>query len=260
MSLKYTTADGVALSYDYLPGTNPTVVFLPGLNQTRIGSKAIALQTWCKRNKQGYFTADYYGCGKSGGLYKDGTISRWVSDTVKLIDEVIKGPVLLVGAGVGGWVMMHVALQRPQLVKGLVGMAADPDFTTDVVMPVLDDKTKRQIRETGLADIQWGVNKYTLSQKLIDDSQKLLLLQGGPKSVPIKCPVRLIQGLGDEEIPPKRALKITEVLATEDLVLTYFKYGDHGLDEEEDLEHMTGEVADLCAKGFDFDLTSPTSG
>lgn len=260
LSLEYITSDSTKIAYDFIPGNRPTVVYLPSFNQTRFGSKASALQTWCKRNKQGYFAADYYGCGGSGGQYQDGTISRWTRDTVELIENVVKGPVLLVGSGVGGWVMMHVALQRPKLVKGLVGIAPTPDFTKDVVLPVLDEETKRKIKETGMEEILWGGNTYTISQKLIDDASDQLVLQGGPKSIGITCPVRLIQGLGDQEIPPNRALKICDVVASEDVVITYVKYGDHMLDEEEDFERMTADVADLCSKIYEFDLSSPSSG
>ena len=129
-------------TFDFIPAQNPTIVYLPGLEQNRLGTTAFALQTWAKRNRQGFFTADYFGCGKSEGEYADATISRWVEDTVELVEQEIKGPVVLVGSGVGGWIAMHVAQRLPKMIKGLVGIAADPDFTTDVVLPKLDDATK----------------------------------------------------------------------------------------------------------------------
>jgi len=251
---------GHKISYDFFPAANPTVVYLPALNQTRHGSKSFALQVWAKRNGQGYLSADYYGCGRSDGEYVDGTISQWTADTVHMLTEVVKGPVILVGAGVGGWIAMHVALRLPKQVKGIVGVAADPDFTTDVVLPVLDDETKQKIKDTGMANIVWGLNQYTISQKLIDDAEDMLLLQKGPKSVPIKCPVRLLQGLGDEEIPPNRALKISDALTSDDVVVTYAKFGDHVLDDEEDFRRMTNDVKELCSKFYEYDLSSPTSG
>lgn len=260
LSQKYVADDGAKIEYDYLPGRTPTVLYLPGFNQTKYGSKAAALQTWCKRNKQGFFAADYYGSGGSTGEYKDGTITRWTRDTVALIDNVIKGPVLIVGSGVGGWIMLHVALQRPKAVRGLVGIAPTTDFTSDVVLPELDAETKRRIKETGMAEIVWGGTPYTISQKFIDDANNNLLLQSGSKSVKVTCPVRLLQGLADKEIPPNRALKISDALVSEDVVITYVKYGDHVLDEEEDFERMTADVSGLCSKIFDFDLSSPTSG
>lgn len=252
--------DGHKISYDFFPGANPTVVYLPALNQTRHGSKSFALQVWAKRNGQGFMSADYYGLGRSEGEYVDGTISKWTEDTIHMLKNVVKGPVVLVGAGVGGWIAMHVAIKLPKQVKGIVGVSADPDFTTDVVLPALDAETKKKIRDTGMADIVWGLNQYTISQKLIDDAENMLLLQGGSKSIPITCPVRLNQGLGDEEIPPNRALKISDALQSDDVVITYAKFGDHLLDDEEDFRRMTNDVKELCAKFYEFDLSSPTSG
>ncbi|KAJ1486294.1 Alpha/Beta hydrolase protein [Baffinella frigidus] len=234
-------AAGHKVTYDFIPGQNPTVIYLPGLQMTRQGTKAFALQTWAKRNNQGFFTADYFGCGKSEGDYAEATISMWVEDTVELIKE---GPVVLCGSGVGGWVAMHVA-QRCSEVKGLVGVAADPDFTTDVVLPKLDDATKAKIANDGKATITWGENEYILSAKLIEDSKKMLVLTGGPGSLKITCPVRLVQGLGDEEIPPDRALKICEVLQSKDVVITYAKSAKHALDDDSDMRVILESVDEV---------------
>jgi pimeloyl-ACP methyl ester carboxylesterase len=235
-------------------------VYLPGLEQNRLGTTAFALQTWAKRNRQGFFTADYFGCGKSEGEYADATISRWVEDTVELVEQEIKGPVVLVGSGVGGWIAMHVAQRLPKMIKGLVGIAADPDFTTDVVLPKLDDATKSKIKDEGSAVITWGENKYMLTSKLIEDSKNMLLLQGGAGSVAINCPVRLVQGLGDEEIPPDRALKICDVMQSKYVVITYAKASKHHLDDDSDLRVILENVDEVCKKFYEFDLRSPTSG
>mmetsp|Transcript_15660 Transcript_15660/g.35867 ORF Transcript_15660/g.35867 Transcript_15660/m.35867 type:complete len:255 (-) Transcript_15660:78-842(-) len=251
---------GYSLVYDYIDGNKPTIVYLPAFNQSRINSKSTALQTWAKRNGKSFFSADYYGCGKSDGKFEDGTLSMWTNDMISLIENVIQRPVLLVGSGVGGWVGLHVALKRKDLVRGLVGIAADPDFTTDVVLPELDDSIKEKIQKDGSAMISWGVSEYTISKKFIDDSKNMLLLPGGSESLDIKCPVRLIQGLSDEEIPPDRALRISEAIKNDDVVVYYVKDGDHFLDQDEDISRMIDQVQELCSKYFEFDLTSPGSG
>lgn len=176
--------------------------------------------------------------GQSSGEYRDACVSRWSRDTTALIDwlgkEHAHSGVILVGAGVGGWVMLHAAKSRPEPVKGLVGVAADPDFTEAVVLPALSSDVKAKIEKDGVADIEWGGKPYTLSKRLIDDGRKMLLLSGGPGSIPVECPVRLIQGLGDEEIPPERQLELSEALRSRNVVTTYVKAGGHLLEEDDD--------------------------
>mmetsp|Transcript_54094 Transcript_54094/g.143125 ORF Transcript_54094/g.143125 Transcript_54094/m.143125 type:complete len:351 (-) Transcript_54094:708-1760(-) len=230
--------DGANIRYDYLPGDSPAIVFLPALNQTRHGAKSTALKTWCRRQGRSFLVADYYGMGQSSGEYKDGCVSRWSKDTAGLIDWLHKehahSGVVLVGAGVGGWVMLHAARMRPDLVKGLVGVAADPDFTEAVVLPALSSDVKAKIEREGIAEIEWGGKPYTLSKKLIEDGRKMILLNGGPASIEVDCPVRLIQGLGDEEIPPERSLQLSECLKSRNVVVTYVKAGGHTLEDDED--------------------------
>jgi len=260
LGLTHQCADGTKITYDFIPASNPTILYLPGLGQTRYDSKFSALQSWCKRNNYGYLVADYYGCGQSGGDPKKGCITRWTADTLSIIKNVIKGPVVLCGSGVGGWVMMQVAVQNPKAVVGCVGVAADPDFTTDLVIPSLSKETLDKIDKDGAAEITWGKAQYTLSKVFIDDAEKNLLMKGGPGSLKVTCPVRLVQGLGDIEIPPERALTLCDVLATEDVVVTYAKFGDHVLDEDDDTRLVTSHLADLASQYFEFDLKSPSSG
>jgi len=232
------SVDGADICYDFLPGDGPTIFFLPALNQTRHGAKANALKTWCRRQGRSFLVADYFATGKSDGEYKDATISRWAADTAKLIDHIAKEKNVekytLVGAGVGGWIMLHVAQRKADYIMGLVGVAADPDFTETLVWPALDDETKAKVMADGIAEISWGGKPYTISKSLIEDGRKMQLLNKGPNSIPIECPVRLIQGLGDEEIPPERALELSDAISGRDVIVTYVKYGKHGLDDFED--------------------------
>mmetsp|Transcript_47839 Transcript_47839/g.119578 ORF Transcript_47839/g.119578 Transcript_47839/m.119578 type:complete len:332 (+) Transcript_47839:54-1049(+) len=261
LGLTHECSDGTKIKYDHIPAANPTIMYLPGLFQTRYDSKFNALQSWCKRNNYGYFVADYYGCGQSGGDKDKACISRWTQDTLTIIDEVIKGPVILCGSGVGGWVMLHVALQAPKdTVYGLVGVAADPDFTTDLVLPSLSEETLAKIKKEGSAMIKWGNNEYTMSQTFIDDAENNLVMKGGPSSLKVPCPVRLVQGLGDEEIPAERALTLCDVLATDDVVVSYTKLGNHVLDDEEDMRLVASHLGDLASRYFEYDLKSPQSG
>ena len=187
----------------------------------------------CRRQGRSYLVADYFATGKSDGEYRDATISRWSKDAAKLIDMISdkKGveKITLVGAGVGGWIMLHTAQMRSSKILGLVGVAADPDFTETLVWPALDEDTKKKVMAEGIAEISWGGKPYTISKSLIEDGRKMLLLNKGPNSIPIECPVRLIQGLGDEEIPPERALELSDAISSKDVIVTYVKYGKHGV-------------------------------
>jgi len=180
------------------------------------------------------------GTGQSEGDYKEATITRWAEDTAKVVDwlaeEHDQDQVVLVGAGVGGWVMLHTAQMRPDSVMGLVGVAADPDFTETLIRPALEERNPEvlaEIESKGIADFDWAGKPYTMTKNLLDDGKRMMVLNKGTKGIPITCPVRLIQGLGDEEIPPESALKIADCLEGEDVVITYVKYGRHALEEDD---------------------------
>jgi len=238
------------IKYDYLPGNSPVIVFLPALNQTRHGTKSTAIKTWCRRTGRSFLVADYFGMGQSSGEYRDACVSRWAADTAGLIDwlaaEHAHAGVVLVGAGAGGWVMLHAAMMRPAMVKGLVGVAADPDFTEAIVLPALSSDVKARIEREGVAEIEWGGKPYTLSRRLLEDGRKMQLLNGPPGSIKVDCPVRLIQGLGDEEIPPERQLDLSAALSGRNVVTTYVKAARHALDAgDADFRRIFAAVEDI---------------
>lgn len=242
--------DGASIKYDYLPGDGPVIMYLPALNRTRHGEKATYLKTWCRRSGRSFLVADYFGVGQSSGDYKDATVSRWVKDTSALIDWLAKEQdhkeVVLVGAGVGGWVMLHVAEKMAASVVGLVGIAADPDFTEDVVLPKLSEEIKKKIYAEGMSNFEWGGKQYTLTKKMIEDGKDMLLLNKGPNNILVTCPVRLIQGLGDEEIPPERALKLSDCIQGKDVIIQYVKYGSHEMDDSEaDFKRIYVQIQDI---------------
>jgi pimeloyl-ACP methyl ester carboxylesterase len=117
------------LAFHHTPGAGPTVVFLCGYASDMNGTKALALEEWAKRAGRAYLRFDYAGCGQSEGAFEDQTLALWRDDALRIIDQQVTGPVVLVGSSMGGWLMLLVAKARPELVKGLVGIAAAPDFT-----------------------------------------------------------------------------------------------------------------------------------
>lgn len=254
--------DGRTVDYDYFPGTSPTVIFLPGFYFSRWRqAKANALEIFAKRKGQGIIVEEYLGIGASeGDFVKDGTLSRWISDSLRVIDQVATGKVVLVGAGVGGWIMLHLAMQRPDRVVGLVGINPSLDFTEDLLRPALTDEQKETIEKEGVVRMPWGYKNYAISKALLEDAEKWLVLRGGSNSLNVKCPIRLLQGLSDEEVPPRRILDLVDAVVSDDVVVSFVKGGDHFLEEEDDFARMWHAVSDVSDRYYEYDLTSPGSG
>lgn len=183
--------NGTAISYDmhrprYLP--SPIIFYLPGLVREKNEAKSINLHTFCKRAEFTYVSADYFGVGRSKGRFEDASISRWTTDTIALIDHVLdqqtmkqaKQRVVLVGHGLGAWIAFLIAAKRPDIVKGIVGMSADPDFTEELLWKNLSEDIKDKIMQNGVYEINWGNEKYPITRSLIEDGRRNLLLAGGP--------------------------------------------------------------------------------
>lgn len=253
--------EGRKLSYDYITGSTPTVMFLPGYFFSRWQqAKANALEIFAKRKGQAIVVEEYLGTGKSSGDFaKDGTLSQWISDTCQLIDR-IPGKIVLVGAGVGGWIMLHVAQMRPDRIAGLVGINPSVDFTHDLLMPSMTSEQRDVLESDGVVNIPWGYCNYPISKSLLNDAEDWLVLRGGENSLNVFCPVRMLQGLSDEEIPADRILKLVNALKSDDVVVSFIKFGDHFLEDETDMRRMWDAVCELCDSFYEFDLRTPGSG
>ena len=181
-----------------------------------------------------------------------------------MIENVIgtnTGKVVLVGHGVGTWISILIACKRPDLVSGIVGLSADPDFTENLLWTQLDEEVKNKIMTEGVAEITWGNDKYPISRNLIEDGRKNLLLTGDVGSIPVSCPVRLVHAMNDEEVPYDIAIKLAENCAARDASVCLVKGSSHALDRETDMQtmrHMIWEILDAF-KG-EYDLRSPGSG
>eukprot|EP01035_Chromulina_nebulosa_P018941 gene18941-24749_t len=254
------------ISYDIARGSanKPAIMFLPGLIRQKDDAKSITLKSICKKLGLTFLCADYLGVGKSSGKFEDGSISRWTSDTIAIISELITSnekKVVLVGHGLGAWVSLIVARERPDIVAGIIGLAADPDFTEELLWKKLSDEVKEKILNEGVYEITWGHEKYPITRNLIEDGRKNLLLNGAPGSVNVRCPVRLIHGLSDEEVPYQLAVQLVDNLASSDASVVLLKKSTHSMDREADFKTMRSmiiEVIDAAYGGYD--LTSPGSG
>ena len=175
----------------------------------------------------------------------DGTIGRWADDTVHVLDTVTEGPQVLVGSSMGGWIMLLAALKRPGRGAGLVGIAAAPDFTRDLIPPALTPDQLKQLDKQGYCDIPNCYDDqepYRIRKSLLDEGDNHLLLNG---EIALDVPVRLIQGIEDEDVPWQTALRIMEQIKSRDVEIQFVKAGDHRLSEPHDLDRLTRTVGNM---------------
>ena len=236
----FTRADGLRLAYRHWPGVGPTIVFLPGYMSDMEGGKAIALDGWAREQGRATLRLDYAGNGTSEGRFEDGTLASWRDDALLLIDSLTQGPLVLVGSSMGGWLALLIALARPRRVAGLVGIAAAPDFTewgfTDADKALL--ATEGRIVEP----TPYGDDPYVTTLAFWESGQSLRLLEG---EIPIDCPVRLLQGQADPDVPWQTALRISEKLRSSDVQTLLIKDGDHRLSRDQDIALLIRTVASL---------------
>jgi len=240
------TADGSRLAYRAVSGRGPTVVFLGGFTSDMNGTKASALAEHCRREGRAYVRFDYFGHGASDGRFADATIGRWVGDALAVLDHVVEGPAVLVGSSMGGWIMVRVALGRPARIVGLVGVASAPDFTEELIEPRLDAGAREQLRTRGLVHIP---NPYSnastpITKRFLEEARQHRVLQS---LVPLECPVRLLHGLADEEVPWELSLRLARGIEGKNVTLTLVKGGDHRLSGADDLQRLTSSLEGVLA-------------
>jgi pimeloyl-ACP methyl ester carboxylesterase len=236
--------DGATIAYHRLTGSGPGVVFLGGYRSDVTGAKALYLEDYCRRRGQAYLRFDYFGHGASSGDAALGTIGRWAEDAIAVLDSLTDGPQVLVGSSMGGWIMLLAALARPSRVHALVGVAAAPDFTEDLVWPRLDPDQQRQLRETSAVTLpsEYDPAGYTYRLSFLEDGKRHLVMR---RAVALDCPVRLLHGMSDPSVPWQTSLTLAERLASRDVVVTVIKDGDHRLSREADLERLGRTLDEL---------------
>jgi pimeloyl-ACP methyl ester carboxylesterase len=225
--------DGVELAWSKLEGRSPTVVFLPGYGSDMNGDKATALAVFCEHRGQAMLRFDYSGHGASGGRFEDGTIGIWSADALTAIDRLTQGPLVLIGSSMGGWIALLGALARRERVAGLIGIAAAADFTETLMWPALSFEQRAALLEDGII---YRPSRYgdptPITRALIEDGRNHLVLTG---SIPLHCPVRLLHGRADPDVPSGMALRIADELVSGDVQVILVKDGDHRLSRPQDL-------------------------
>ena len=222
--LAYFEIDGRRIAYRLRAGGSPTLVFLPGYASDMEGAKALALDSFAARRGLAMLRFDYSGTGSSSGQFSDGTLASWLDDALAAIDQLTEGPLALVGSSMGGWLALHLALLRADRVRGLVGIAAAADFT-----------------DWGFPDAR-SAQSQGIPPAFYETGQRLRLLQG---EIAIDCPVRLIHGERDEEVPLDVAFRTLRALRSADVQLQVIKGGGHRLSGPHEIEAILRTVAGL---------------
>ena len=235
----------------------PGIVFLGGFKSDMTGTKASTLDEFCHARRLGFLRFDYSGHGASSGDFRDGTISRWFADALAILDRLTEGPQILVGSSMGGWIMLLVALARPDRIKGLVGMAPAPDFTEALIWAELSDADRANLLRDGKLEqpSDYSADPYVITRALIEDGRHHLLLGG---AIAIDAPVRLLHGLADRDVPHTMSLRLQEKLSAQDVVVTLIKDGDHRLSRAEDLARLCAAVDELVQRSASSNAPSPT--
>lgn len=235
--------ENLSLAYRHRPGRGPTILFLPGYASDMSGSKAVALDGWAAQQGRAYLRFDYAGCGRSDGAFADQTLLGWRGDVLAMIDEVAPpGPVVLVGSSMGGWLMLLAALARPQRVAGLLGIAAAPDFTAwgytrEEKFALLQDGRLEQPNPYG--------PEPTLTTRAFWESGEALRLLHAP--IALDCPVRLLHGQADPDVPWAYGPELVRLLRSDDVHLTLIKDGDHRLSRPQDIALLLATLDGLLA-------------
>jgi pimeloyl-ACP methyl ester carboxylesterase len=238
--------DGVELAWARREGKRPTVVFLPGFHSDMTGEKATALAAFCAERGQAMLRFDYAGHGASGGRFEDGTISRWTDDALAMIDRRTDGPLILIGSSMGGWIALLAALARPDRIAALIGIAAAPDFTQALMWPAMSTEQRAALERDGVVHrpSQYG-EPTPITRALIEDGRTRLLLNA---PIDLDCPVRLLHGQHDPDVPWRLALRIAERVSSNDVQVILVKDGDHRLSRPQDLSLLCRTLAPLLGQ------------
>lgn len=242
---------GIPLAYRHAPGDGPTIVFLPGYMSDMEGGKACAVMADAMARGQACLLLDYSGCGNSGGEFADGSLSAWRDEVLALLAHVGAGtkgsPVVLVGSSMGGWLMLLIARALvarggAEAVHGVVGIAAAPDFIEWGYSA--DQIATLERGEVWLEDNIYGPDPTPYHPGFHADAKSLVQLNGG---VDLDCPLRLLHGMEDPDVPWNVSIRLSEAWRGDDVRITLIKGGDHRLSRDEDIALLLATVAQVSA-------------
>jgi pimeloyl-ACP methyl ester carboxylesterase len=231
-------------------GATPALLWLGGFKSDMNGIKAQALDRWANEQGRAITRFDYSGHGESGGNFLTGTISRWLEDSLAVFDAFCRGPQIVIGSSMGAWLALLLTREHTRRkhagasVAGLVLIAPAVDFTEELMWKRFSPEVKCEIEQKGVwhRPSQYSQEPYPITRDLIEDGRRQLLLDG---MVETGCPVRILQGVQDPDVPWQHAIELTARFAQDDVVLTLVKDGDHRLSRPEDIERLLATVAEF---------------
>ncbi len=232
------------------PGGAPGLFWLGGFNSDMAGTKALALDAFAAERGVACVRFDYSGHGESGGAFMDGTIGRWLEESLTVFDRFCSGPQIVIGSSMGGWLALLLAKAlrarsgvAAASLKALVLIAPAPDFTEELMWKDFPDDGRRAIETEGvwMRPSEYG-DPYPITRGLIEDGRNHLVLGG---SINVSCPVRILQGAKDPDVPWRHAFALTHRLPADDVVLTMIQDGDHRLSRPQDIARMLNAVSEF---------------
>jgi pimeloyl-ACP methyl ester carboxylesterase len=240
-----------ALAIRAREGAPPGLFWLSGYKSDMKGTKAAALAQWAEQVGRACVRFDYSGHGESGGAFTEGTIGRWLADSLAVFDACCRGPQILVGSSMGGWLALLLVLalrargqNRPGTVAGMVLIAPAVDFTEELMWKRFSPAIRQELEETGVwaRPSAYAPEPYLVTRQLIEEGRNHLILGN---MIETGCPVRILQGVEDPDVPWRHAVELVSRLASDDVVLTLVKDGDHRLSRPEDIERLIAAVAEF---------------
>jgi pimeloyl-ACP methyl ester carboxylesterase len=241
------SSGGDEVAVRIVEGAEPTVLWLGGFRSDMAGGKATALSAWGARTGRRVVRFDYRGHGESGGRFEALVLSDWLDDARRVIDRYCAGPTVAVGSSMGGWIALLMAralLAEGRPFAGLVLIAPAADFTERLMWPRLPEDVRRTVEAEGIAHLPSDYGDPTpVTRRLFEDGRRHLLYDDAP--IETGCPVHILQGVEDPDVPYTHALELVERLAPDDVVLTLIKDGDHRLSRPEDIARLIAAVEDL---------------
>jgi pimeloyl-ACP methyl ester carboxylesterase len=243
------------IAYHRHGGRGPGLVFIGGFRSDMTGTKATFLERLALARGQAFLRFDHFGHGSSSGRFEDATISRWAEDFIRVLDALTDGPQLLIGSSMGGWIMVLAARTRPARIHGMIGIAPAPDFTSALMWPRFSAEQRAALLRDGIIHLPSGYgDPAPITRALIEDGNRQSVLDA---EIAIDCPVRLLHGMADPDVPYQHSFKLVDRLRAGDVRLTLIKDGDHRLSRDRDLALLAQTVAELSGDDAASSAASP---
>ncbi|MCB1382824.1 MAG: alpha/beta hydrolase [Notoacmeibacter sp.] len=248
------TVSGAPIAVRHLPGPGggSGLVWLGGYRSSMAGTKAGALAAMAAGAGLSFLRHDYSGHGQSGGDFEAGTISRWLAESLAVFDRFATGPQVLIGSSMGAWIALRmvqdlVARGTGHRIAGLLLIAPAPDFTALLRRPALTPEQEASLMRDGRIELpsRYDDGPYVYTRALFEDGEANRVLTG---PIDTHCPVHIIHGTDDEDVPLSHGLRLMEHLPADNVTLSVVKGGDHRLSRAADLS-LIGRIALRMAMG-----------